>query len=420
MPDGQTIDIASANGLLVAEDDGSSVLLANLDTANTIYLGTTNAFGTSPGSSDSVPLSPQASMVADGSEPWYAAIAAGQTAQLAVIPGGTQFNNPVGVQIALSKLGLATASNQGTQIAAANNTNNVLNSGIALPIGAAVETGGNLAQAASQLALGIAGNPLAKTADVVTTLPANIATTGVPLLTQPNTLIANTNTNVNGTVTLGPFNVNQIAYEGFFSTNAVASGPNYLEYALSWFDAGGSLVAGDRGFIIGGTSPTHTVFIKGPTKGDSVTVTLVTSVAFTVNHALFQTSRVHARNEWRSLSFGSLGVLPIPGDPLSGVLASWATGSIASGAQVTAMLPLWNGKVRGSVATFSGSDILTITVNDNGNVGLVTPAIFEAEIAAGTDSSFEMNLPYDNCTMVVKNTGATAVSPTISLVAEEY
>jgi hypothetical protein len=85
-----TVNISSTNGTLVASDDGTSTLLSNQDPNNTIYLANDPTMDIA-GLSDCVPLSPNGTVVMDGSEIWYAAVQAGLSADLAVIPGGVSY-----------------------------------------------------------------------------------------------------------------------------------------------------------------------------------------------------------------------------------------------------------------------------------------------------------------------------------------
>lgn len=81
-------------------------LLVNTDTAATVYIGPQRPVTTSD-----VPLPPQASVSLDGSVPWY--LTTGDQAvkvACAVLPGGLNWDNPVGVQLALDTLGLAKES----------------------------------------------------------------------------------------------------------------------------------------------------------------------------------------------------------------------------------------------------------------------------------------------------------------------
>jgi hypothetical protein len=120
----------------------SSVLIINNDTVNTIWLGQSSTALT-------IPLPPQAGVTVDGASAWWGASLSAAVVQCLILPGGAQWSNPVGVQVAIDALGLATADNQVTGIAAVGTVNTTL------------------------------GVP-AQTDDVITTLPSNIQTMGAP------------------------------------------------------------------------------------------------------------------------------------------------------------------------------------------------------------------------------------------------
>jgi len=78
-------------------------LLVNTDTARSVYIGPQR-----PVTTADVALPPQASVSLDGTRPWYVStLAAAVTVACAVLPGGLTWDNPVGVQLALTTLGLA-------------------------------------------------------------------------------------------------------------------------------------------------------------------------------------------------------------------------------------------------------------------------------------------------------------------------
>jgi hypothetical protein len=89
-----------------------SVLVVNNEETHTIYVAP------QPGvTANDTPIPPQASVTLDGSITWYGStVASVGAAQVLVFPGGTDWQNPVGVSIALNALGLATADLQNSQL----------------------------------------------------------------------------------------------------------------------------------------------------------------------------------------------------------------------------------------------------------------------------------------------------------------
>jgi hypothetical protein len=90
---------------------GISFRVTNLDEINPVY------WSDGPGvDANSSPLPAQASSVFDGStDVWMSTLAGGPIVIIDFAPGSTSWDNPVGVQIALSNLGLATSALQQTQ-----------------------------------------------------------------------------------------------------------------------------------------------------------------------------------------------------------------------------------------------------------------------------------------------------------------
>lgn len=419
-----TYEIASVNGLLVAEADGANRLLVNLDTINTIYLANENSFGVSAGSPDSVPLAPQASMVADGSIEWFAAIPAGQKALLSSLPGGTQFDNPVGVQIALSALGLATAANQTTQnntALATNNvlgtgiaipigaakdssvaaTNTVLNSGIALPLNAAKETGGNIAGvnnntfAASNFLGGtnpgaltaVAGKSIAQdmlhaNSGTTTEIAALLATGspsgtpgGVPLVRLPGNLaqIASQALTTGGfTFYSGP--VNQTSYEvGFDLSCSGTSCPVTVQ--VGWTPAGGgSIIITDIYTIYAGSNTGgHVIQGRGPMKAGEMSLTMFaannTSSCSVSNFVLVQSSNIYDGDLWRTGPL--LTALTIPGfvvvpdlNPWMGIVGETNLQALAAAGTYDAVLGFYTGRVSVCGHSTSAADDATWQLTD--------------------------------------------------------
>ena len=120
-------------------------LLVNASTTAVAYIDTTPNVN----AGSSIPVPPQASISVDGSQQWWGASLSDSIIEMLILPGGTEWQNPVGVQVALADLGLATEAEQVTQTGAINGVNTTL------------------------------GTP-AQHADVTTTLPSALQAAGVP------------------------------------------------------------------------------------------------------------------------------------------------------------------------------------------------------------------------------------------------
>lgn len=87
------------------------VLFVNNSETDTVYIDF------NPGVTSPVPVAPQASVTLDGTRTWYGTSGSSKVVECLTLPGGVQWDNPVGVSIALSALGLATADLQNSQMA---------------------------------------------------------------------------------------------------------------------------------------------------------------------------------------------------------------------------------------------------------------------------------------------------------------
>lgn len=92
---------------------GGKFRVTNTDEVNTIYLDSVQTIGAT-----STPLPPQATVTYDGNRDVWASSLSGSVTVLAdVDQDSLTWDNPVGVQIALNALGLATAQLQNSQMA---------------------------------------------------------------------------------------------------------------------------------------------------------------------------------------------------------------------------------------------------------------------------------------------------------------
>ena len=106
------VNLSKGSGQSLFEPGYGSVLIVNNSEAETIWIGPQSAVTASD-----IPIAPQASVTLDGTVRWYGStVADAGVVEVLVLPGGTDWQNPVGVEIALSSLGLATADLQTSQL----------------------------------------------------------------------------------------------------------------------------------------------------------------------------------------------------------------------------------------------------------------------------------------------------------------
>lgn len=105
------VTVDGGPGQSLFEPGRGSVLIVNNDESDLVYAGPNRRV-----SRTDTPIEPQGSVVLDGSVRYYASTVGAGEVEVLVIPGGLDWQNPVGVQVALATLGLATAELQGSQM----------------------------------------------------------------------------------------------------------------------------------------------------------------------------------------------------------------------------------------------------------------------------------------------------------------
>lgn len=410
--------------LIVTAGDGPCTIVNN-DELNTVYFD--NNIGVNPTRSTTVFLPPQASTSVDGKSDVYAICSAGDTADFLVFPGIVPWQNPVGVQIALNALGLAKES---TQLLVESNTGNT-----ATNVDTVNTTLGTPAQTADIDTVNTTLGSPAQHNDVVTTGPANtadnIASTGVPLLSNANNLINLSNTVIaaGGSNSQGPVDINQIGYELFISIESAAtSNSPYFQMILTWTDsASNRVVSTEEWDLMGGNAAFQQYCGTGPTKGDRLSISFnnsdaANSVTFVFSFTL--NSRVYVRDDIRQITthtppgFTNSNI-DVPANILGAMSPSVPTGS----GGLTRLLGLFAGLANISIANGAQPISITITCIANPTAGLgpsTEDLIYSTNVAANANANASINLPRGICSVFILNTGSAAVSPTIGVnIAEQ-
>lgn len=423
--------------------------IANTDTANPVYIGSNTGLTTS-----STVLPPQASVAVDDAD-FFASTLSGPAVVVAQIPGASQYNNPVGVQIALSALGLAkdtsvkatttavTGVNSTLGAPAQDGTVSAVESAVNAPAygpathtdvittGPAAITGGKKLSDVNTT-LGIP----AQSTDVTTTLPANIAATGVPLLTGSELVhqLSSVSLAPGATQTYGPYAAGQLGYEILLSAwAAVNTGQNDVSVEVIWSDAGTGITTGDELWWLcpgsGSGGNAHEVLGHGPTKGDQIEIILANagnsagnvSFAFT----LLQNSRIYAADRWRTIQFKTSFLTNTFADPKANLLASTSI-SVGSGTgnAVTRVMPLYNGRVYASLQTASGTSdaellILNFADQSNGGISVPSTTVFDGYTSSTGQLAAMIDLPRSQCQLQIINHNAASQNITCSVQVSE-
>lgn len=252
---------------------GTTVTFANQDLNNAITIARRPNFAI--GSGSAMPIRPLGSITVDGSKTIWGLAPQG-TANLVVMPGGGDWNpSPADVAASISTLGLATLTEQ------------------------------------------IAQN---------TSIPTNISTTGVPLLTAQNVLGSSgggTSIAASGSLTVpssGTLALNQIGFELVVQakyTSTAGTNP-FVMCAITFIDSVTGLTVDETLYVLTATTSgaNWPQRIKGPTKANTCKITftnLDTAQAITVAYSFMVNSRPYTQDalDWLVSSFlGLPGTIP--------------------------------------------------------------------------------------------------------------
>lgn len=210
--------------------DNSSVVIYNQDLTNVIYASYSRWF--QPGAANSVPIQPLTFATLSARRAIYLG-ATTAVLPAVVVPEGTQLQpSPAQIAAQISALGLATLSEQINQN---------------------------------------------------TSIPNNISTTGVPLLTQSSVLTSNASGQgiaANSSFQTAKIATNQIGYELLITPSySVVNGANpFMFIAIGWWDSVTGLLVDKQTFVtcLSSFAAINSVpcRIKGPSKADQIQLTL--------------------------------------------------------------------------------------------------------------------------------------------------
>lgn len=380
--------------------DGQTVTLYNADLVNLVTVSRNNSVAQN--GTNGAPIQPLTSAVMSASKALYAVAPAG-TAPLVVIPeGGTLSPSPAQIAAQISALGLATELTQQLNHTAINTVNGTLGTPSQDPTVAGLNTG----------------------------IPTNIFGTGVPLYSKSSLFASRNATSIaaNGNLQIGPSTtITQIGYTVGITVKANAASLNpFVTVNMIWSDSLTGLVVGTEAWVLaGGTTLGVTYYGTGPTKGDTLEVLIVnddTLRAMTVSCVVTQNSRVYARDDWRQPTVDTVPGFSNPNqNPPSNQLAQ-ASPSVAVGATVTRLLPLYAGRV--FITVIGTTDVISIDIQSL-DPSLTSGAhVFDQSSGIGVTGglSAAFSLPRAVCSLNIINTAASggAVTVPVSIVIEEY
>lgn len=419
-----TVNVDASGQLLYAGTD--PYLVVNNDDTKAIYLSQQQGVN---GADNTLPA--QASVALTG--PWYAStLTQGEVVEALVFPDATQWDNPVGVQIALNALGLATADNQTTQITHEANTDSNTNSTVQALFGTAFGTPSALVGAAN---LTISKDMLHANTGVTTEIAALIASGspsgtpgGVPLLKNHNKIGSHATASVaTGTpLSVGPFAFNQIGYSLFFEAYVTTGSTlSFVEVNIEWTDVATGFTVDQQTYwlYVGSSSSSpHNVRITGPTEGNEVTVTFSAfgSAVTIADMAIFQSSTVYGRHFPLTTVMTTLaGVTNVAfTDPLAFILGDISATSVNASSNLVTVPAFYSGRAQIFGGTSSGAADMTLSVTNSSDQGSAGGHnVFEIESDSKGFVNEFLYLPREQCEIAVANNNASAQTLRWTLVA---
>jgi hypothetical protein len=359
-----------------AGQDGIPIRITNLDSTSTIYVDTDI-----PVNAGSTPLPPQASIVYDGSaDVWASTAVAGLVVLVDAAPRSTYYENPVGVQIALNALGLATAAGQTNQN---------------------------------------------------TAIPNGIAATGVPLLNGIALRTFQANVNVAaGANTSFTMPMSFLSYQLVFYVSVQAGViATPVNIQLQWTKSGLRVRTDSFWVFAGDSTHLHALTGQGPNESDSLTVFIsapnAAADAITFDLVVLDKTSPESRHLWQTddtAAFSIAGYTTPFTDMAANVVWS-SSGLVVTGGSLTRLLPLYSGECWLRLHTTSNAADCGITINMDaefkGGAAPPTGNIFNGKTSATGDIDQLMVLPRVQCSIFINNTNAGSQTLSGTLIAAE-
>lgn len=423
---------------------GITFRVTNLDEVSTVWVDTDTTITAS-----STPLPPQASAVYDGStDVWASTLSQNLIVAVDFAPGSLYYDNPVGVQIALNALGLATASNQVTQTGAINApaygpstlTEQLTQTGA---INAPAYGPSTLAQQVTQqtqIPLNMKASGQGVTTEIAAYLASGSPTGtpgGVPLLTYRNSLVSQTSVALANATTVsfpssGTLPVTQIGYDGLIELQAAGATTLLVncEIIVTWYDSGTVIDSQVYNVYAGQASTTpHSIYIKGPTRGTefSISFTNNSGTAITITSCqIFQNSRVYTCDLWRTITgvfmCGTSATLSIAGYETSGNFIGVENGvAVAAGVTEAYVLPLYTGRVSIVGGTTSDTSDMQLYLSNSISPAAVQGILFDSfSDGVGIIVPTVWGMPRDQCTLNLRNTNAAGKNLSAAILGLDY
>ena len=401
---------ADQSSQLIQPDPDKQFLFVNNDTVNPVYIAQSKGVNRE---SDQIPAQGSVSLTGW----WYASsLDNTQTIECFVLPGGSQWSNPVGVQIALNTLGLAKDSSVNAPAYGPPTSTDVVTNGPGNITG-----GKKLSDVNNTL-----GTP-AQSIDVVTTLPTNlgggkklsdlnttlgapaqdgtvnglntgvpnnIAVTGAPPIILSTGLINTGTQTINaGSNYLNPLKTfKQPGYEISLTVKSSAAAITpFVTVVMTWLDSvSGQTVCVDKWYLTGGNAQFQTYYGTGPTKGNQLSLEIFNGDAVNtcqISATMLVNSRTYVRDDWRQATFNGVPTYTNASYDPSGNVVFSTNPSVSGSSSVTRLLSLYAGNILVSytIGANAGSFIINTTFQALGAT-LTSSVVYDSGTLAASSS----------------------------------
>lgn len=184
--------------------------------------------------------------------------------------------------------------------------------------------------------------------------------------------------------------------------------------AETWYSAASSNAIGTTSALIGG---------RGPAKSGQLQLTVAnydSGQALTVNAAVYQSTRVVSRDDWRHLGLTAVPNFTVPFlDPTNGVLGFVPSRALGAGATISRLCTMFAGQAQLIIGNSAGSS-LAVQVNSlNPPIGAADLVLLYSTSVTANQTIINLTLPRAPVQVSITNNGA-ATNVEMSMIQQEF
>lgn len=250
-------------------------------------------------------------------------------------------------------------------------------------------------------------------------IAASITASGVSLLSG-STLLNNTPSSPitagNSTI-IGPLSLTQPGYElGItLQMSAAAANPSASIF-LEWSSSISGLVVAQERWIVGAANGTQKYCGTGPTKGDTLNITITNQDAaqtLTYSLTLSQNSRTYVRDDWRQITTNTVGSFTNANYDQQENFLFNSSPNVNGNTTISRLLTLYAGDITLCIVNGINPGTYSIIPSFEPNFNGAQGQIFQRTLAINETFNSKVTLPRQNCTLQLTN-GAAGVMTMIT------